>query len=232
MLTTAGILHWRIRGRRPSYALPAALLLFLFCWTPVSMLVLRAVQSAYPLQAPEPGDAGAIVILSGLVNDPFPPRPFALLGQNTLERCSYGAWYRQRAATLPVLVTGGNFTPGAEPYAVTMKTFLLRAGVPDSLIWTEERALSTAENSLYSARILREKGIRKIVLITDALHMRRAEKCFVKQGIAVVAAPCGFRPVYSLDLNDFLPSGRAIAWNQELLHEWIGLAWYRLRGVA
>jgi uncharacterized SAM-binding protein YcdF (DUF218 family) len=211
----------------------AAVLLFLFCWTPISMLVVRAAQAPYSQRPPDPGNAGAIVILAGSVREPFPPRTFSIPGENTLERCSYGAWYHLRTPTLPVLVSGGKGAQGDyEPYAATMKRFLESSGVPDALIWREDESRSTAENALYSARILRARGIREIVLVTDAVHMARAERCFVRQGISVIAAPCAFRPVYRFDLRDILPSWAAITWNEGLLHEWIGTVWYRLRGVA
>jgi uncharacterized SAM-binding protein YcdF (DUF218 family) len=207
-----------------------ALGLFLYAWPPVSMLIWRAVQAQYSRVPPAPEDAAAIVILAGSVHQPFAPRQTTLLGSNTYERCTYGAWYFQHVAQLPVLLSGGPEPDGSAPYAVSMKAFLLSAGVPGERIWTEERSGSTAQNALYCARILNQKGVRKIVLVTDVSHMKRARKCFEKQGIAVIAAPCGFRPAYIFDRNDILPSSRAISWNDELVHEWVGLTWYWLRG--
>jgi uncharacterized SAM-binding protein YcdF (DUF218 family) len=232
ILTTVGALRLRDK-RRPRYLVPAAVLLFLYCWPPVSMLVWRAVQSRYSRTPPAPEDAGAIVILAGGVRQPFPPRDAPLLGDSTFGRCSYGAWYYHHAARLPVLLSGGRVEArDAEPYAYSMKTFILEMGIPESQVWIEDRSRSTAENAIYTARILREKGVRKIVLVTDVGHMLRARRCFEKQGILVIPAPCGFRPVYEFDGNDALPALRAIEWNEQLVHESIGLAWYWLRGLA
>lgn len=194
------------------------------------MLIWRVVQAEYARQPPAPQDAGAIVVLAGSVHQPFPLRPTTLLGFNTYERSSYGAWYFQHVAQLPMLLSGGPEPDGSAPYADSMKAFVLTAGVPDERIWTEDRSGSTAQNALYCARILNRQGIRKIVLVTDVSHMKRARKCFEKQGIAVIPAPCGFRPVYLFDRDDILPSSRAISWNDELVHEWVGLAWYWVRG--
>jgi uncharacterized SAM-binding protein YcdF (DUF218 family) len=59
--------------------------------------------------------------------------------------------------------------------------------------------------------------------------MPKAEGCFRKQGLKVVAAPCGFIELY-LSWDQLLPRWRAIDQNELTLHEVLGLAWYRVRG--
>ena len=63
------------------------------------------------------------------------------------------------------------------------------------MIWTEERSRSTHENAVFGAEILRQHEIGRIALVIEARSMLRAESCFRKQGITVVAAPC------ELDVN-------------------------------
>ncbi len=109
------------------------------------MLIWRGVQSRYSREPPAPADAGAIVILAGAVHQPFPPRTAPLLGADTYERCSYGAWYYRNRAQLPVLLVGGPTSAGAEPDAYAMKAFAIGAGIPESLLWLEDRSRSTAE---------------------------------------------------------------------------------------
>jgi uncharacterized SAM-binding protein YcdF (DUF218 family) len=79
-------------------------------------------------------------------------------------------------------------------------------------------------------KILRGKGIRKIVLVTEAFHMLRAEWCFKKQRIEVVPAPCGFRGFRAQGSVDLFPNAEAIEWNEDTLHETIALLWYALSG--
>ena len=65
-----------------------------------------------------------------------------------------------------------------------------KAGVPDKhLILTEKRSRSTRENAAYGAVILRQHGIKRIVLVVEAQSMPRASACFRKEGIEVTAAP-------------------------------------------
>jgi uncharacterized SAM-binding protein YcdF (DUF218 family) len=110
-----------------------------------------------------------------------------------------------------------------------MRDFVLRYGVPESQLIIENRSRSTAENARYTAEILRQKGIRKIILVTDAVHMRRAQKTFEKWGLTVIPAPCGFRPVYEFGWGDALPNWEAIMWIEDVLHEVAGLVWYWTR---
>ena len=110
-----------------------------------------------------------------------------------------------------------------------MRQLLQQAGVAESMIWTEERSRSTYENAAEGARILRQHGIRKILLITSATDMLRAERCFRKQGLDVVPAPSAYRR-FQPSLQELLPSWRAAAQNEHTLHETLGLAWYWVRG--
>ena len=79
--------------------------------------------------------------------------------------------------------------------------------------------------------LLRAHAITKVALVTDCRHMLRAELCMRKQGMEVVPAPCCCYSETKLDsLRDYVPSAMAIRENEGTLHEWVGLAWYRIRG--
>ena len=230
ILTVAGACCSR-RGAPRRAAKAAAIGLFLFCWTPFSMLVVRAVQSPYSRQPPADSQAGAIVVLAGAVHPPLPPLPEPVVGSNTYERCRYAAWLHREWRSLPLVLSGGSQGDAPTwPYAEAMRVVVIQEGVPASRIAIENRSRSTAENAQFSAVLLRQRAVSKIVLVTDAVHMRRAKKTFEKQGLTVVPAPCAFRPVYDLSWEDALPSWRAIQWNEDVLHEAIGLVWYWIRG--
>jgi uncharacterized SAM-binding protein YcdF (DUF218 family) len=143
----------------------------------------------------------------------------------------YAAWLHHRLGKVPVLASGGNpGPPHVESFAATMKRVLTGAGVPPESVWLEERSRSTYENALFTAGILREKGIRQIALVTDAYHMPRAERCFRKQGLNVAPAPSGFR-TFDFNAEEFVPGWSGIRHSEMVLHELVGLAWYRVRGL-
>src|SRR4029077_17824742 len=151
----------------------------------------------------------AIVVLSADVPPPLPERPVPLPDNATYQRCQYAAWLHKHWRPLPVMACGGVGPYGGEPFSVAMRHLLEGEGVPLPMIWTEEKSRSTHENAVYGAEMLRSRGIRKVVLVTEAYHMPRAERCFRKQGMEVIPAPCGFRKLH-LELGYLLPGWKAV----------------------
>ena len=109
-----------------------------------------------------------------------------------------------------------------------MRDVLHMQGVPNEKIWIEGRSTSTFENAAYSADILHQHGIKRILLVTEAYHMPRARMCFERQGFSVIPAACGFRSSFHLHVSELVPTWEAISWNEETLHEVVGLG-YDLR---
>lgn len=228
LTTMLGLLRmWR---RKKVLLLVAGVLcLFLLSWPPVDWLLSRPLVARYPVRPfPMTAPVEAIVVLSGAVDPPHYERPYPLASPDTYERCRFAAWlYRQNPR--PVLACGGPDFKGRQSYAIVMRDLLQQAGVPQSMIWTEELSRTTHENAVYGAAILREHGIRTIALVVEAESMVRAEACFRKQGIVVMPAPCRFREFGPLS-EELLPGWKAIQRNELILHETLGFVWYRLRG--
>jgi uncharacterized SAM-binding protein YcdF (DUF218 family) len=146
-----------------------------------------------------------------------------LLSADTAIRCAHAAWLYRNWRPLPVLASGGGEKD--QPFSVTMAKALHADGVPEASIWTEERSSNTHENAAYSAAILRAHGVKRIALVTEAYHMPRSERCFRKEGLEVVPAPCGF-----FNVREVVPNWDPVRHNEFVLHELIGLAWYRVKG--
>ncbi len=66
---------------------------------------------------------------------------------------------------------------------------LKETGVPSQALSGEECSQSTLENALFSATLLRPKGVRKILLVTDAPHMLRALLSFRRFGFQPIPYP-------------------------------------------
>jgi uncharacterized SAM-binding protein YcdF (DUF218 family) len=110
-----------------------------------------------------------------------------------------------------------------------MRELLIAVGVPGEMCWIEDQSRSTHENAVFSARLLRERGVRRIALVVDARSMPRAAACFRHEGIEVLPAPSKFRYL-AAEVEDWIPGWTAIRGNELTLHETVGLLWYRLRG--
>lgn len=182
-----------------------------------------------PLRPAAAHNADAIVILGGGVYRNAPEYSGDMINGLTLERLQYGA-YLQRQSGLPILVTGGR-PEGGTPEAEMMKRTLEQEfKVP--VRWTEEHAQDTAQNARFSAAILKEAGIHKVLLVSHAWHLPRALIEFEKQGLSVIPAPTrfGFVPGSRSGpkIFDYLPQARALLKSYYALHESIGMLWYKL----
>jgi uncharacterized SAM-binding protein YcdF (DUF218 family) len=224
---------WRSGAEKPVLATGSFVVLFLLSWPPFAWLVLQPFERPFPHTVDATKNPQAIVVLaSGIQYPTVPGLPVARLGSDTFERCQYGAYLFKRFQSLPVLVTGkGNLSgSGTPPYAFLMKDALEKEGVPEAMIWSESESHTTHENAANSAKLLREKGITRIVLVTDAYHMRRAELSFKKEGLEVTPAACAYRAVGIWHISNLAPTWESIGFNEDLLHEVLGLAWYKLHG--
>jgi uncharacterized SAM-binding protein YcdF (DUF218 family) len=202
--------------------------LFLISWPPAEWLFSRPLESAYPLRPFRPqGTPQALVVLGSGIAPPQYERPYSRPDMDTVDHCAMAVWIFKQMPSLPVLACEGS--PGQRAFPSAMRDLLRNGGVPDNLIWIEDRAHNTHENALYGAEMLKQRGIHRIVLVTDAQSMARAAACFRKQALAVQPAPSEFG---QLDLSPdmLLPNWKAIRRNERTLHETLGLAWYWLRG--
>jgi uncharacterized SAM-binding protein YcdF (DUF218 family) len=208
----------RERQRGLTLALVAYAVLVLASMNFVTDFVLRPLEDrATPLGEP-PRDAPAIVVLGAG-------------GTYSLIRCGRAArLYRPDVHKL-VLVSGGRLDPLDPIEAENMRDWLVLLGVPATAIVAEPDSQSTFENAVKSAAILRERGIGKVVLVTDAFHMMRATACFQKQGIEVVPGPCErITTDHPHGLDYYLPSAGAAKDTDRALREWLGMGWYWLKG--
>lgn len=146
-----------------------------------------------------------------------------------LARLRYAARL-QHATGLPLLVSGGNRADdaGRDSKAAGMAR-ALREDFRTPVTWIEGESETTAENASMSARMLQDAGVRRVLLVTDAMHMPRAAPAFSAAGLQVTEAPTLFLRMSRHDINTFFPSAEGLRRSYYASYEWIGLLWYRLR---
>lgn len=192
------------------------------------LLVAPLENRSLPVPNPKMVDAQAIVILGGgrsfaAPEDGERDQP----GAQTLARLRHGARL-QRLTGLPVLVSGGAPDRGGESEAAVMAR-TLREDFKIPVRWIEDTSENTAQNAAHAATILREAGIDRVLLVTDAIHMPRAMQIFSKTSLAAIPAATEFRSRKPLSAADFIPSAGSLQTSHYALHEWIGMVWYQLR---
>lgn len=218
------LLGWQKRGRWAG-VLGWTGLLWLTVWSlPVASHALRAgVESAYPPRAAAmTPSAQAMVVLGGAV------RPPEVLGQAPdLKDTADRVWHAARlfhAGKAPVLVMSGGsvLAKSATSEADVMRQFALDLGVPGVAIVLEERSRNTRENARFTAEILKAKGVDQILLVTSALHMRRAVSLFESQGLTVIPAATDHEARSRFSAIDWLPDAQALEGSARAMKEIVG----------
>lgn len=232
-LVLPGLLGWYLLGRHrklgTTLIVLSVLLLIALSTSAGSRLLVKPLEDRYvPVPDPKTSGAGAIVVLGGgrdilSPEDANRDRP----STETLMRLRHGARVHRQTG-LPVLVSGGNPEGQSESEAVVMarsleEDFRVKAR------WIEDTSDNTAQNASHSAAMLKEAGVRRILLVTDAIHMQRAEQIFRRAGLEVVPAPTAFKKQGPVTPASCIPNAGALRDSHYALHEWIGVVWYRVR---
>ena len=227
---------WWLRHRRPRLAggclAFGALGLWAMCTPWVVQHAARALERE-PVLAPEAwptlaSQAQAIVVLGAGRERGDPAWPEAdQPSAYALERLRYAARLA-KASGLPLLTSGG-LHYGAPPSEAQMMANSLQTDFGVAVKWQEGLSRTTWENAQFSAPLLHEQGVRRVVLVTQAWHMPRARWSFEQAGIEVVPAPMGFLGNdQSRPFGGWLPESRAMAQSGALLNEFVGWVGYRL----
>ena len=204
--------------RRPAPALCCALAALAWIWvasTPALALTLRGNLATAPATGRHP-HVDAIVVLGGgkLPIDDW---------SRTTTRAGTGLtlW---REGLAPLLLVSGSDQAGqlAEGYGVS--------GVPAADLRVEDHSTNTHENARNSARILRANGSSEILLVTSAIHMRRAAAAFRHEGVTVLPVPAGDAHARLAKAPAWVPRRDALTLTARCLHEYVALWIYRQRG--
>jgi uncharacterized SAM-binding protein YcdF (DUF218 family) len=140
-----------------------------------------------------------------------------------------------RAGKAPVVLVTGGAIPwlGSDiPEAGSMVALLEEWGVPGAAIIAEAASRNTYENAVFSKPLLSEYGLRRVLLVTSALHMRRALATFRTAGIDAVPAATDYTVTYRdwRTVIDFLPDARALSHTTDAIREYVGYVYYRWKG--
>ena len=126
-----------------------------------------------------------------------------------------------RAGLAPILVvTGGKAAGDRTTEAAVAREFAIAEGVPDTSILVEDRGRTTLESLLTVGHMLRQRGARDVLFVSDRTHMLRVLRMARDQGLTSFGSPTTTSP------TDADVASRADA----TLHELGALAFYFLTG--
>ncbi len=199
-----GLLLLQRRPRCARILCWSGLVFSLLLMTPASVgWLLRLSEDPQPLASSELERAQAIVILGAGRRSYAPEYGGETVNRLALERLRYGAWLARQSG-LPVLLTGG--APEGRVAEATLMQQVLTDEFAVPVHWTETASLDTRGNARLSAPILHEAGVKRILLVTHAAHMRRARAEFETAGFEVIPAPTGWLGQYDPTSGPSLPS--------------------------
>lgn len=166
------------------------------------------------LTADTGGNADVIVVLGAGVTAECEPNTHAI------GRVLLGArlW---RAARAPALLIAGGRPPGLPcTVAGVMADLAREIGVAGDRLFVEETSRNTRENAERAVPILNALGARRLLVVTDRLHMRRAAGVFASFGYEIERASVPVRMGHRDNIS-MLDAG---------MREYMAIAYYRARG--
>jgi uncharacterized SAM-binding protein YcdF (DUF218 family) len=212
----------------------------------VAMSLLRSLEWKH-LPSPEVSTyserAEAIVVLGGGTRAFDYPRLSSEVNEAG-DRLLYAARLYRRGVAPRILLSGGSARlSGREgpTDAENMANVLLDVGVPQEALVLESFSRNTRENAVETWSILSDIGIERVILVTSAVHMPRAESVFRQVGFEVVPAPTDYqvtqgvwthytRPNLLIQTYNLIPTAFHLEQTTRALKEYVGLIVYRLRG--
>ena len=226
---------WR-RGKRPSEARFAcgltvtSLVVLYLASTP---LVARWVAESLERQNP-PVDpvtmpvADAIVVLGGSMYATVGPDGTTLLYARHASDRFETAMQAFSAGRAPIIAFGGGGTgvPGTPTEGDWNRARAIARGAPADRAIAGPVALYTSDESEGIARVLRERGVKRIILCSSAVHLPRARMNYEKLGFEVTPLPSDFATRGAAEDWSWallIPRGMALSQVDAGVKEWMGL---------
>lgn len=232
LLLLVVLIYWRRRWAR-TLLLATFCLIFALHSGIVGYWLRYPLESSYsPLLEPakvEPYDA--IVVLTSSEIPAGGLIPFPTIDEFMFRRLDE-AWRLYRIRRKPIIVSGGHvnpFTPDKNENQIA-REFLIRWGVPKSDVLGEDRSRDTYESAVEIEKLLRNKGWKRYLLVTSAVHMPRSMLVFKAKAPEPIPAPGDFSlSKFELEPFDFFPNEGVARSIYISLHEYVGLVNYYWR---
>lgn len=232
-----GLLVWLFGKRRlAALSLTLALTILIVAASPkVAGTLYRNLERQYlPVAVEKSPSADVIVLLGGAISGVFPPRVTSDLS-GAADRVLHAARL-YRAGKAPVIITsGGNIFPQehSRPESDLIAELLQEWGVKPTDIIIENQSRNTFENARQTKYILEKRKLKRVLLVTSALHMPRAMAIFKTAGVDVVPSPTDFHMVDNYNqptVLTWVPNIGALAQTTAVIREYLGHLVYRWRG--
>lgn len=223
-----------LRTRR-RWPIVVALVLLWAASTPVTSNVLMRTVEGWRVRqvTSDAPNADAIVVLSKGVTDV--PGESGSIEVDDFDRF-LGGFDLYKAGKAPLLIFPGGWVASRPNLPLMGDVLIARArdfGVPASALSTTGKASNTEQEAEGVAQLLgvgKSPTAPRILLVTSAYHMSRAEMLFRRAGLEVIPFPVDFQTKLGITPRSFIPSGGALQQTDAALHEIYGHVYYWIVG--
>jgi uncharacterized SAM-binding protein YcdF (DUF218 family) len=221
---------WARTGRwLASLALVVLMVIAVF---PVGSAMISGLENRFPQALSMPPTVDGIIVLGGTTQ----PGLFRARGRiavnDNAERLIEFAQLGRRYENAHLIFTGGgkSSNPEIPTEADVAKAVLEAAGLDTARVQFEDAATNTYENAVLAADLVNPSPGQSWVLVTSASHMPRAVGSFRAAGWEVIPYPVDFTTGGVASWRPRFKPTSGLASFSEALHEWVGLATYRILG--
>ena len=103
------------------------------------------------------------------------------------ERINHGIELYQKGKVRKLIFTGGQGNPGEPTESSAARDYAIQSGVPAQDILIEEKSHTTYENIRYAKQVADAHNIKRVLIVSDPLHMKRA--VLMAQDVGLIAEP-------------------------------------------
>ena len=126
--------------------------------------------------------ADAIIVLGAAAYDAKPSPVFE-------ERIRHGLdLYHQGYAPLLIFTGGYGGTAARFSESQVARRYAIKQGVPDNAILIETASRTTRQNLIEARRLMEQKHLKRVIIVSDPLHMARALRLARELGIDALAS--------------------------------------------
>ncbi len=171
-------------------------------------------------------EADAIIVLSGMVSTiKIGDKLKYEFGAAVVRILSGMDLFRNNKAPLLILTRGHLPWQYGIPEGEYLKKFATKYGIPKENILLTGNVQNTEEEAKSVKNILKIDS-PKIILVTSAFHMHRANKIFKAENFDVIPFAVDFLNSKKITFIDFIPSASALSGTSNFLREMIGRLYY------
>lgn len=187
-------------------------------------------ESSYPIISEEELSKGEAYILlgGGIITTTVEGNiPGVLATTRILKTAEYYRKYPKK-----IYISGGTPLQNQESESSVYARELKELGVKEEDIIIEESSKNTNENALLIKEKLEQDGVKNVILITSATHMKRSMFIFQKKldGVNIYPAPCNFLASQEKENNFYyIPKYYNFLKFQLWLWETVGNTYYKIR---